>query len=69
MNGTVVAHLVEVGSSVKKGAPLLIMEAMKMEHSITAPCDGVVQGYYYQPGELVDGGSVLIDFDSESEVE
>ncbi len=69
MNGTVVAHLVEVGGSVKKGAPLLIMEAMKMEHSITAPCDGVVRGYFYQPGELVDGGSVLIDFDSDAKGE
>ena len=69
MNGTVVAHLVEVGASVKKDAPLLIMEAMKMEHSITAPCDGVVRGYFYQPGELVDGGSVLIDFDSDSKGE
>ncbi|WP_218418642.1 acetyl/propionyl/methylcrotonyl-CoA carboxylase subunit alpha [Alteromonas lipotrueae] len=65
MNGTVVAHLVEVGASVTKDAPLLIMEAMKMEHSIAAPCDGVVRGYFYQPGELVDGGSVLIDFDPE----
>ena len=69
MNGTVVAHLVEIGDSVKKDAPLLIMEAMKMEHSITAPCDGVVRGYFYQPGELVDGGSVLIDFDSDSKGE
>ena len=69
MNGTVVAHLVEVGASVKKDAPLLIMEAMKMEHSITAPRDGVVRGYFYQPGELVDGGSVLIDFDAESKGE
>ncbi|MDO6567540.1 acetyl/propionyl/methylcrotonyl-CoA carboxylase subunit alpha [Alteromonas sp. 1_MG-2023] len=69
MNGTVVAHLVEVGVSVKKDAPLLIMEAMKMEHSIAAPCDGMVRGYFYQPGELVDGGSVLIDFDADSKGE
>lgn len=62
MNGTVVAHLVDVGTTVKQGTPLLIIEAMKMEHSIIAPYDGCVTGYFYQPGELVDDGAVLIDF-------
>jgi len=62
MNGTIVTHLVDPGSTVVKGTPLLVMEAMKMEHSIVAPTDGVVTGFFYQPGELVDGGAVLIDF-------
>ncbi len=65
MNGTVVAVLVEAGSRVTAGDPLLIMEAMKMEHSIRAPADGVVSRFYYQAGELVDGGCQLLEFDAD----
>ncbi len=53
MNGTMVALLVEAGSHVSKGDQLLIMEAMKMEHSICAPANGVVSQFYYQAGEQV----------------
>ena len=62
MNGTIVALLAEVGSAVEADAPLLVMEAMKMEHTIRAPAAGVVQAFYYQPGDLVDGGAELLDF-------
>ncbi|MFQ3228696.1 MAG: 3-methylcrotonyl-CoA carboxylase alpha subunit [Reinekea sp.] len=62
MNGTVVTLLVEVGSAVKKGDPLLVMEAMKMEHTIKAPADGQVDAFFYQAGELVEGGSELLTF-------
>jgi 3-methylcrotonyl-CoA carboxylase alpha subunit len=62
MNGTIVAHLVKPGEQVKKGEPILVMEAMKMEHSITAPSDGVVDSFYFEPGELVDGGALLLEF-------
>ena len=62
MNGTIVAHLVPPEEHVKRGDPLLIMEAMKMEHTITAPSDGKVDEYYYAVGELVDGGAALFAF-------
>ena len=64
MNGTIVTHLVSKGQAVKKGEPILIMEAMKMEHSIIAPHDGKVEEFYFNPGELVDGGATLLAFSS-----
>jgi len=62
MNGTIVALLAQVGVLVDTGTPLLVMEAMKMEHTIRAPGPGVVQAFYYQRGELVAGGAALLDF-------
>lgn len=62
MNGTVVTLLVEAGASVSKGQPLLVMEAMKMEHTIAAPTDGQVGEFFYQAGDLVDGGAELLIF-------
>jgi 3-methylcrotonyl-CoA carboxylase alpha subunit len=62
MNGTIVALLAQVGTLVDTGTPLLVMEAMKMEHTIRAPASGVVQAFYYQSGELVAGGAPLLDF-------
>jgi 3-methylcrotonyl-CoA carboxylase alpha subunit len=35
-----------------------------MEHSIVAPSDGVVDSFYFEPGELVDGGAALLEFTS-----
>ena len=66
MNGTVVTLLVENGATVSKGETLLVMEAMKMEHAIIAPADGRVTEFFYQAGELVDGGAELLSF-AESE--
>ncbi len=65
MNGTVVSLLVEPGASVEEGTALLIMEAMKMEHTIRAPAKGVVESFYYGAGDLVDGGAELLKFDNE----
>jgi len=62
MNGTIVALLAPVGEAVDGGTPLLIMEAMKMEHTIRAPGPGTVEVFHFEPGELVDGGAVLLDF-------
>ncbi|MFL3653809.1 MAG: biotin carboxylase N-terminal domain-containing protein [Halioglobus sp.] len=62
MNGTIVMLLAGVGDKIEAGAPLLVMEAMKMEHTIRAPCAGTVQTFYYKSGDLVDGGAVLVDF-------
>ena len=62
MNGTMVSVLAEVGEIVKKDQPLLIMEAMKMEHTIRAPADGSVSEFYFQAGDMVDGGTELLAF-------
>jgi len=67
MNGTIVALLVDVGSAVEADTPLLVMEAMKMEHTIRAPAAGQVETFYYQPGDLVDGGAELLDFTEQEE--
>ncbi|MCL6415279.1 acetyl/propionyl/methylcrotonyl-CoA carboxylase subunit alpha [Aestuariirhabdus sp. Z084] len=64
MNGTIVTLLVEPGSEVAKGDALLVMEAMKMEHSIRAPADGRVVSFFYNSGDLVDGGSELVEFET-----
>jgi 3-methylcrotonyl-CoA carboxylase alpha subunit len=60
MNGTIVTLLVEAGSEVEADTALLVMEAMKMEHTIRAPVAGTVDSFYFQPGELVDGGAELL---------
>ena len=65
MNGTVVSLLVEPGQLVEKDQPLMIMEAMKMEHTLKASSAGKVTEFYYQPGELVDGGAELLSFEDQ----
>lgn len=62
MPGKVVAVLVSAGQSVKKGEPLVIMEAMKMEHTIAAPNDGVVEEILYAVGDQVTDGVALLAF-------
>ncbi len=60
MPGSVVSVLVAVGDHVKKGQPLIIMEAMKMEHTIVAPLDGVVEAIYFAAKEQVKEGAELV---------
>jgi 3-methylcrotonyl-CoA carboxylase alpha subunit len=62
MPGKIVAVLVGKGDSVTKGAPLLIMEAMKMEHTIAAPADGVIEELLYAVGDQVTEGAQLLAF-------
>jgi len=64
MNGTVVTLLATAGSEVKKDDGLLVIEAMKMEHTIRAPQDGQLIEFYYKPGDLVDGGAELVRFEA-----
>lgn len=66
MNGTVVEVMVSAGAKVEKDQILMIMEAMKMEHAIRAPSDGVVGEIFFSQGDLVDGGAELLTF-AESE--
>ena len=63
MNGSIVRVLVNVGQPVEAGAQLVVLEAMKMEHSIRAPKAGVIKALYCQEGEMVSEGSVLVAFE------
>jgi 3-methylcrotonyl-CoA carboxylase alpha subunit len=65
MPGTIVELLVEPDQTVAAGDPLLVMEAMKMEHTITAPSNGIVSEFFYQAGDLVNNNAVLLDFNAE----
>ncbi|WP_439113087.1 acetyl/propionyl/methylcrotonyl-CoA carboxylase subunit alpha [Hydrogenophaga sp.] len=60
MPGKVVSFSVKAGDAVKKGQPLAVMEAMKMEHTIAAPADGTVAELLYVPGDQVAEGSELL---------
>ncbi|MES2952396.1 MAG: acetyl/propionyl/methylcrotonyl-CoA carboxylase subunit alpha [Pseudomonadota bacterium] len=60
MPGKVVSFSVKAGDAVKKGQPLAVMEAMKMEHTIAAPADGTVAELLFAPGDQVTEGAELL---------
>ncbi|MGD9618072.1 MAG: acetyl-CoA carboxylase biotin carboxylase subunit [Alphaproteobacteria bacterium] len=60
MPGRVVQVLVTVGEAVRQGQPMMVVEAMKMEHTIAAPRDGIVASVHFAPGDLVEEGVELI---------
>ena len=60
MPGTILKINCAVGSSVKKGDVLLLLEAMKMENEIMAPADGVVSAISVKAGDTVNSGDTLI---------
>ncbi len=60
MPGKVVSFAVQAGDKVSKGQALAVMEAMKMEHTIAAPVDGVVAELLYAPGDQVAEGAELL---------
>src|SRR6185295_18978593 len=61
MPGRVRRVVAAVGERVSKGDVLLILEAMKMEHAIRAPRDGVVARIFHGEGELVESGAILVE--------
>ena len=63
MPGKIVAVLVAAGDVVRRGAPLVVLEAMKMEHTIAAPADGTVTVVHFGPGDLVEESADLLDFE------
>ena len=63
MPGRVTAVLVSAGTTVTKGTPLIVMEAMKMEHTISAHADGTVTTLHFKAGEQVGEGVALLDFE------
>ena len=61
MPGKILDVLVNVGDSVEEGQLLMIMEAMKMEHRITASSSGVISSLNFSKGDQVNQGAVLIE--------
>ena len=60
MQGMVLKVLVRVGEAVKKGDPLMVLEAMKMENPIASPRDGTVTEIFVDTGDVVASGDVLL---------
>ncbi|MDE1462638.1 acetyl/propionyl/methylcrotonyl-CoA carboxylase subunit alpha [Spartinivicinus poritis] len=60
MPGSVVSVLVTTGQQVEQGQPLMVLEAMKMEHTIHAPSAGSVDAIYFKAGDLVSEGTDLL---------
>lgn len=65
MPGKVIKVLVEEGATVKAGTPLVVLEAMKMEHVMEAPADGVVAKLLAGTGDYCDDGATLVTFENE----
>ncbi|HTL76097.1 MAG TPA: acetyl/propionyl/methylcrotonyl-CoA carboxylase subunit alpha [Casimicrobiaceae bacterium] len=63
MSGTIVAVMVQAGDVVDKGAPLVVLEAMKMEHAIVAPVAGRVGAVHFAVGDRVVEGADVVDLD------
>jgi len=65
MPGKSIAVKTQAGASVTRGQALLIMEAMKMEHTITAPVDGIVAAVNFSQGDQVEEGVELVIFETQ----
>ena len=63
--GKIIDLRVKAGDTVSKGQPLLVLEAMKMEHTLAAPADGKVKSVRYAVGEQVPEGAELVEFEDE----
>ena len=64
MNGSIVQVLVVPGQQVEAGAALVVLEAMKMEHSIRAPEAGTIKAIHCAEGELIGEGAVLVELEA-----
>lgn len=67
MPGTLVALYVTPGQKVVKGEKLLVIEAMKMEHTLYAPKQGVIKACFHQQGDSIKEGANLIEFEMEDD--
>ena len=63
MPGTVTRILAEAGADLPRGAPLIVLEAMKMEHTLRAPSDGRLKALKCAVGDVVQEGTELADFE------
>ena len=66
MPGKIVKVMVKKGDEIKEGAPLLVMEAMKMENEMRAPHDVKIKDVFVKDGQSVESGATLVTF-SESD--
>lgn len=67
MPGKIVQVLAEAGARVRRGAALIVMEAMKMEQTLVAGADSIVAAVHAAPGDQVEAGAVLVSFDEASD--
>ena len=65
MPGSVTKVMVSPGDVVEKGAPLMILTAMKMEHIIRAQMDGTIASVGFNEGDFVEDGKVLVSFEAD----
>jgi 3-methylcrotonyl-CoA carboxylase alpha subunit len=65
MPGKIIQVFTKSGSMVAKGDPLIVMEAMKMEHTLIAAADGTIADVFHDVGDQVDDGTILIQIDIE----
>ena len=63
MPGTVTRILAEAGADLPRGAPLIVLEAMKMEHTLRAPAAGRLKALKCAVGDFVQEGAELADFE------
>ena len=63
MPGKVLEVLVSEGDTVEAGTPLMVLEAMKMEHRIVASADGTVTSIHFAAGDQVAQGAVLLELE------
>jgi propionyl-CoA carboxylase alpha chain len=67
MPGVILDVRVEVGQHVTKGETVVVMEAMKMEHVISAPSSGTVSEIFVATAQQVDNGAVLLTIDDDAD--
>ncbi len=66
MPGFIKLVATQAGAKLTKGDPLVVLEAMKMEHTLRAPRDGVVAAVFASPGDHVQNGAVLLSLEAEN---
>ena len=67
MPGLVTVVLAQAGATVAKGDPLIVLEAMKMEHTLNAPRDGVIGEVMFNAGDQVSDGTLLLSLEPEDD--
>ncbi len=65
MPGKIIKVLAKIGETVKAGQALIVMEAMKMEHTLKASSDGVIKSFLAKVGEQVPGDTQLVEFEED----
>ncbi len=65
MTGKITQVWVKAGDTVQRGAPLVALEAMKMEHTLSAPADVTIADVLAAPGDQVEGGAMLVVFEAQ----